>query len=106
MSPGAPTANLSQLKVTANSLENARYKVQLNPEGDVSSVFDKQLNKELLAAPIRLELSNDTPKQWPAWNMDFDQEQAAPVAYVGGPAQIRIVESGPVRVALEVTREA
>ncbi len=37
--------------------------------------------------------------------MDFDQEQAAPRAYVGGPAEIRIVENGPVRVALEVTRE-
>jgi alpha-mannosidase len=39
------------------------------------------------------------PKQWPAWNMDFDQEQAAPVGYVGGPAKIRIKESGPVRVS-------
>ena len=106
VSPAPPTATLSQLQVTANSLENARYKVLLNSDGDVASIFDKQLQKELLAAPIRLALSNDTPKQWPAWNMDFYQEQAAPVAYVGGPAQIRIAESGPVRIALEVTRRA
>ena len=96
----------SMLEVTANSLENARYKVQVNAEGDVSSVFDKSLNKELLAAPIRMAFSNDTPKQWPAWNMDFDQEQAAPVGYVAGPAQIRIKENGPVRVAIEISREA
>ena len=29
-----------------------------------------------------------------------------PKAYVGGPAQIRVVENGPARVAVEVSREA
>ena len=104
ISSGATGA--STLKVTENSLENARYRLQLNADGDVSSIFDKSLNKELLASPMRMELSNDNPKQWPAWNMDFDQEQAAPVAYVAGPAKIRIKENGPVRVSLEITREA
>jgi len=37
--------------------------------------------------------------------MDWDQEQAPPKAYVGGPAKIRVVETGPARVALEVSRE-
>src|SRR3984957_9232119 len=95
----------TELKVTQSSLENARYRVRLNAAGDVSSIFDKSLNEELLSAPIRLAISNDAPKQWPAWNMDFDQEQAAPRAYVSGPAKIRVVENGPVRVAVEVTRE-
>ena len=102
----ATSASPSALKVTARSLENARYRVQLNEGGDVSSVFDKSLNKELLAAPIRMAFSNDTPKQWPAWNMDFDQEQAAPVGYVSGPATIAIKENGPVRVSIEVSRES
>jgi alpha-mannosidase len=95
----------SELKVTNSSLENARYIVKLNPNGDVSSIFDKQLQKELLAAPMRLAISNDNPKVYPAWNMDFDQEQAPPRAYVTGPAQIRIKENGPARVSLEVTRD-
>ncbi len=99
-----PAAN-ETVKVTESSLENARYRVQLNQDGDVSSIYDKSLNKELLSAPIRLAISTDVPKQYPAWNMDFDQEQAAPRAYVSGPAQIRIEESGPVRVSLEVTRK-
>ena len=101
----AAAAAKSELKVTASSLENARYNVKLNADGDVSSIFDKQLNKELLAAPMRLAISTDTPRQWPAWNMDFDQEQAAPRAFVGGKATVRVVENGPVRVAVEVTRE-
>ncbi len=37
--------------------------------------------------------------------MDFDQEQAAPRAYIGGSAKARIVENGPARIAVEVTRE-
>ncbi|ADV83489.1 alpha-mannosidase [Terriglobus saanensis] len=106
VSAASAPAPSSALKVTANSLENPRYKVALNADGDVSSVFDKKLNKELLSAPIRMAFSNDTPKQWPAWNMDFDQEQAAPVGYVSGPAKIRIKENGPVRVSIEVARDS
>jgi alpha-mannosidase len=104
--PAASPAVNATLKVTRSSLENARYRVQVNQDGDVSSIYDTRLNKELLSAPIRLAISNDAPKQYPAWNMDWDQEQAPPRAYVGGPAQIRIKEAGPVRVSLEVTRQA
>ena len=95
----------TELKITNSSLENARYRVSLNADGNVASIFDKTVNKELLSAPMRLAISNDAPRMYPAWNMEFDQEQAAPRAYVSGPAQVRIVEQGPVRVALEVSRE-
>jgi alpha-mannosidase len=95
----------SALHVSEDSLENQYYRVKLNSDGDVASIFDKSLDKELLAAPARLAISYDNPEQWPAWNMDWDQEQAAPKAYVGGPANIRVVERGPVRVAIEVTRQ-
>lgn len=104
--PSEEAGRASTLKVTESSLENARYRVKLDPNGDVSSIFDKEINRELLSAPIRLAISTDRPRQWPAWNMDFDQEQAAPRAYVAGPAQIRIRENGPARVSIEVSREA
>jgi alpha-mannosidase len=103
---GESSERSSGLQVTESSLENSRYKVAMNKDGDVASIFDKKLNKELLSSPIRLAISNDAPRQWPAWNMDFDQEQAPPRSYVSGPAKIRIVEHGPVRVAIEVAREA
>jgi len=98
-------AAASALHVTEDSLENQYYRVKLNSQGDVASIFDKSLNRELLAAPARLAISYDNPEQWPAWNMDWDQEQAAAKAYVSGPAEIRIIERGPVRVAIEVTRQ-
>ena len=102
--PGAAAARPSALHVAENSLENQYYRVQLNQDGDVSSIFDKSIGLELLAAPARLAISYDNPEQWPAWNMDWDQEQAAPKAYVSGPAKVRVVENGPARVAVEVSR--
>ncbi len=102
---GAGSSN-SELQVSENSLENRYYRVKLNANGDIASIFDKMISRELLSAPIGLAISYDNPKQWPAWNMDWDQEQAAPKAYVSGPARIRIVEKGPARVALEVTRDS
>src|ERR1700733_7837803 len=104
--PGSGPADQYRMKVSENSLENQYYRVKLNADGDVASIFDKSLGKELLSAPARLAISYDNPEHWPAWNMDWDQEQAAPKAYAGGPAKIRVVERGPARVAVEVSREA
>jgi alpha-mannosidase len=103
--PGAKTPAAPALSVSESSLENARYRLQIDQNGDISSLFDKTLNKELLSAPARLEIKTDNPRNWPAWNMDFEDQMRAPRAYVHGPAKVRIVESGPARVALEVSRE-
>src|SRR5580700_4280460 len=102
--PGA--AEAETLKVSQNSLENQYYRVTLNSDGDVARIFDKSLGRELLAAPARLAISYDNPEHWPGWNMDWDQEQATPKVYVSGPAKIRVVENGPARVAIEVSRES
>jgi alpha-mannosidase len=105
--PGeSQAAATSELKVSESGLENARYRIQFDENGDISSLFDKQLNREMLSAPIRLALQTEKPHDWPAWNMDWSDESAPPRAYVGGPAQVRVVENGPARVAVEVSREA
>lgn len=104
--PAESPSSASTLHVTASSLENARYRVHLDQNGNVASIYDKTVKKELLSAPIRLAITTDAPRQWPAWNMDFDQEQAPPRAFVDGPAKVIVKENGPVRVSLEVTREA
>lgn len=103
--PADSFLSAGDLKVTDSSLENARYRVAIDKKGDVSSIFDKRLDRELLSAPIRLAISTDNPRQWPAWNMDFEDEQRAPRSFVSGDAKIRVVETGPVRVAIEVERE-
>ena len=82
------------MQVSNSSLENARYKIQIDDNGDIASIFDKQVNHELLSAPLRLAISTDNPEHWPAWNMDFEDEQRPPRAYVGGPAQSRLSSKG------------
>jgi alpha-mannosidase len=103
--PASNAAEATTLKASETSLENQYYRVHLNADGDVASIFDKTMAKELLAGPARLAISYDNPEHWPAWNMDWDQEQAAPKEYVRGPAKIRVIENGPARVAVEVSRE-
>ena len=103
--PAETVSVQSSLKVSESSLENNRYRVRLDQNGDVASIYDKSVDKDLLSGPIRLAITTDTPAQWPAWNMDFGQVEAPPRVYVGGPAKIRIAENGPVRVSIEVTRE-
>lgn len=94
------------LNATSRTLENARYCVTLNDAGDIASIIDKQASRELLSAPARLAFLDESPKQFPAWNMDWVDRQKPPRGYVDGKARIEIVENGPVRVVLRVRREA
>jgi len=95
----------SALSVTDSTLENARYRVRVDANGDIASVFDKAVGRELLSGPARLAFQHEKPTQWPAWNMDWADQRQPPRGYVTGPARTRIVERGPARVALEVSRE-
>ncbi len=102
----APCALSTGLKVTASTLENGKYLVRLDAAGDVVGITDKSAGRELLAAPARLEFHYERPAQWPAWNMDWEDRVKPASGVVEGPAKIRIVESGPARVALAVERES
>lgn len=104
--PAGAAPESTNLKVTDRTLENARYRVTLNDDGDIASVFDKSANRELLSAPARLAFQTENPRQWPAWNMDWEDQEKPPRDYVGGPAEISIAENGPVRIALQVRRHA
>jgi alpha-mannosidase len=93
------------LSVTERSLENAFYKILFDERGDISSIYDKKLKRELLSAPARLEFQAEKPSEYPAWNMDWKDRQLPPAGFLNERASFRIVERGPLRVALEVTRE-
>jgi alpha-mannosidase len=103
--PADAASPAATLKVTESSLENARYRVRLDANGDVAGIFDKAANHELLAAPARLAIKHDFPRDWPAWNMDWTDQTNQPRAYVQGTSKFRITENGPACVAVEVTRE-
>jgi alpha-mannosidase len=87
------------------TLENVRYRLSIDRDGDIASIFDKKTKREVLSAPARLALQTEAPHDWPAWNMDWADQQKPPRGYVAGPASFRVVEDGLARVAVEVTRE-
>ena len=94
------------LSVSESSLENSRYKVTLDANGDVASVKDKQNgDKEMLSAPIRLAMLFDESLTWPSWEIHGDQLQKAPREYVDKEGlQVEVAERGPLRASLKVTR--
>lgn len=97
----------SELQVSPTELENHRYRVRLNPAGDIESVYDKQAGKELLKTPIRLAFQFEHPSYWPAWNMDWRDRKEPPRGFVqSDDVRVEVVEQGPVRVALRVHRRS
>ena len=103
--PAAASAASGNLSVTSSSLENARYTVRIDANGDIASVFDRDASRELLAAPARLEMRDDPSPDKPAWRILYSTVTAPVREFVAKP-QVRIVENGPVRVALEISRVA
>lgn len=103
--PAATPSSLNTgLSISTSQLENVRYRVQFNGNGDVSSIYDKANSRELLNAPIRWAFLADSSTSWPSWEIQYADTTAAPVSYLGGQPSVEVLESGPARVSLGVTR--
>jgi alpha-mannosidase len=121
-SAAGPSEIATDLAATTSTLTNRRYAVHIDPKGDIDSIVDRPSGRELLAAPIRLQLLDDSPRNWAAWEVDFDDVMAPPREYVegGAPAEdagrraddsaarggpsIRLIENGPARATIEIVR--
>ncbi len=101
-----PCSMNTGLQVTDSTLENSKYVVKIDKNGDVSTIYDRVANKELLSAPIRLAFMHERPEYWPAWNMDWSDQKMPPEGYVDGPAKMKIVEDGPARIGIQVIRDS
>lgn len=93
----------SVLKISKNSIENEKYIVSINENGEISQIHDKILKKDLLTAPICHQLiPYKGSKAWPAWELTYKsittKEYKTPVL-----ESIRILYDGPVTVALKIT---
>ena len=93
------------LSVTDNSLENSYFKVKIDANGDISGIYDKRAAREVLSKPASLQFQYEAPSQWPSWNMDWNDRQKPPIDFMNKDVTVKIVEQGPVRVALEVTKK-
>jgi alpha-mannosidase len=97
----------SDLRVSGTTLENALLRVVVDPKtGCITSLYDKKAGFESLASGScgnELQAFKDTPKTYDAWNIDpgtLDQ----PPALLTKADSVEVVESGPMRGVIRVTR--
>jgi len=95
----------ANISVKGNVLENQRYIVTIDENGDIASIIDKANgNFELLKSPAQLEIGPDTSTNWPSWELVWKDSLETP-EIVGGKAEIEVFENGPAVVSVKVTRK-
>ena len=96
----------TELTATENSLENKFLTVRIDKNGDICSIYDKRLCKELLRSPIRLAVLNNVNSfDWPAWEIKYDDLCSKPYMFAMNP-EIRIKDNGAALCSLEIIRHA
>ena len=101
---GEPCPIQTRLRAQEKLLENERYRLTLDHNGDISSIYDKEVGMDLLTAPIRMGVHHYLGStHWPAWELDFVEVMTKPIAYARAP-KFTILENGPARVAIETLR--
>jgi alpha-mannosidase len=96
-----PNPASPSLRISIDTLENDFYKVAVNANGDIAGILDKKLNKQLLSAPSRFEGQTDSGS---SYVIPYFVVQSGPVWFVDGTVQKSIVENGPARVSLKISR--
>jgi alpha-mannosidase len=86
----------------AARVENAMFAVAVDTaSGLVTSIRDKKNGREVLGAPGNdLQILEDKPNAWDAWNIGLTG-----VRYPSTLRSVELVESGPVRTVLRITRD-
>ncbi|MEO0914612.1 MAG: glycoside hydrolase family 38 C-terminal domain-containing protein, partial [Pseudomonadota bacterium] len=86
-------------------LENSLLRVSIGPHGMLTSVYDKRAGREVLKPGMfgnKLELFEDRPVSWDAWDIDIFFEDRGEV--VTALNSLEITENGPLRATVEITR--
>ena len=99
-----PSPLAASVTVTARTVENERYLVTIDENGDIASIVDKANgNQELLSAPAGLEIGPDTSQNWPSWELVWTDSLEEPIRVKDG-VKIEIAENGPAVCSLKITR--
>ncbi|HLI07295.1 MAG TPA: alpha-mannosidase [Ktedonobacteraceae bacterium] len=87
------------------TMQNDYYVLALDGSGEISRLYDKRAEREVLAAGQtgnQLVAFEDRPLTYDAWDIDiFYEEKAYPLREA---ASVRLIEQGPVRITVEVLR--
>ncbi|UCC62567.1 MAG: alpha-mannosidase, partial [Anaerolineae bacterium] len=99
-----PTSDTG-LAVTPTLLENDYLRVDLNDAGDITRIYDKVNQREVLphgAVANRFQAFEDRPLEWDAWDVDIFFEDKV---WTADPAtSVQVAEAGPLRATLEIRR--
>lgn len=96
----------TDLIVTEHTLENEKYKLIFNKNGDIASLIDKRLKVQLLEKPIKLALLHNLGAlNYPSWEIRKEDIDSEPYCYANTP-EFEILENGPARIAIKVSRTA
>lgn len=100
----SPCTEKTDLYVNSSVLENAKYKVLFDANGDIADIYDKTIDKSILSAPVSLDVHNYVgSKAWPAWELDYKDVSSEPRGRACKP-KFKIAEFGPARIAIETLR--
>lgn len=105
--PAAEPCKLkTDLKVTNHSLENSKYKLIFNKNGDIAYLFDKKLGRQIIDKPIKMALLKDTGSlAYPSWEITKEDINREPYCYANTPV-FSVMENGPARISIKIVREA
>jgi alpha-mannosidase len=88
----------------ANLLENDQLRVRLNRFGEITSIFDKAVGRELAAGACnRMLMYKDVPSKFDAWDID-SMYPLTPVE-LRDAAEVEVVSQGPLAGRLRVRRK-
>ena len=87
------------LAVSEHTLENSRLRLELNSNGDVASLFDKVLRRELLSRPMSLQLLPNDSRRFPSWEIQY-RDVMSPPEIAAGLTGLRVSESGDAVAAI------
>ena len=80
-------------------LENALLRVTLGKDGTITSIYDKEFQREVLAGPAnRVLLWEDYPYSWDAWDISHYYRETEPEQAVL--VERSIQETGPLRASI------
>jgi alpha-mannosidase len=93
------------LRVDAGRLENEHIRLRLDKNGEIVSLYDKTARRECIARgekANRFQLFEDNPGKYDAWDIARQYEKRR--WDIVAAESVRVVESGPLRATIEVTK--
>ncbi|MDN4075312.1 alpha-mannosidase [Fictibacillus terranigra] len=94
----------SDMIVYKNYIENDYYQIRLNEKGQITSLFDKRLEREVLAKGSRgnvFQTFEDKPMRFDAWDIDLYYQEK--MREIDDLEAIEILETGPIRATLKLS---